>query len=379
VTSDPSDRLLFFAYRQPPSSTGVSVYFSPSAIRLPSFGFESNGTYEINLSLPGFAVAWERRDHPRDPGLLCFNKSHETTTWSGIIPTRGTFIPLIAACSQFSGDLFVITNYTNPSGGGDYREKYTFELLRILGCIYPFFSFCWYLNCRFHPEFFIDIHHYMTLLPLLKSGVLFLEAELYRKRRIDPVDVAWSLIASVLVHSSLFTVLTCAAAGWCTYADRVKAGKVVSAMILSFSFFASSALGNYYRIFVSVTSVTLFVGLVVIAGMASKIVIRWLRSTDEVLTRKYEMVLYFMFNVVVVCSGMGIANVVARLHHFWAIVRLSIIEGGCLALFVLQMRFFFYRQDHIPAYFRKGLREAMSHPKLAVIVEPTSHRLFAIN
>jgi hypothetical protein len=191
VTRDPSDRLLFFAYRQPSALSREALCVSRGSARLPSFGFEANGTYRITLPAPGFALAWQQGGHAPDPGAVCLHRGPENGTWAGSMRIGGVYIPIVVACKPFTGSIEAVTVYKNPTFQGDYREKWVFEFLTCLAYIYPIFSACWYLKCRFHPEFFIDLHHYMSVLPLVKSGVLFLEAELYRKRKIDPVDVAW--------------------------------------------------------------------------------------------------------------------------------------------------------------------------------------------
>jgi hypothetical protein len=84
--------------------------------------------------------------------------------------------------------LAIVTVYKYPLGKGDRRDTSVFEFLRTLAHIWPKFTLFWYLNCRLHPVLVSDIHHYMTIVPLVKAGVLFREAELYRQHRIDRVD-----------------------------------------------------------------------------------------------------------------------------------------------------------------------------------------------
>jgi hypothetical protein len=193
-------------------------------------------------------LAMVPRNSPLSPPELC-NHSIATVnrTWNGSIEAQAVFSPVIVACNGSVGSASVFTQYRNPSGRGDYRERWVWEFLRGLAYCYAGMSFCWYLNLRLHPEFLIEIHHYMMILPLTKAGVLFLESEVYRKERVDHVDVIWSLIASVIVHTALCILLICAACGWCTYTERVQTWKILSSAGLSAAFFGSSAVGAFYN------------------------------------------------------------------------------------------------------------------------------------
>jgi hypothetical protein len=75
----------------------------------------------------------------------------------------------------------------------------------------------------------------------------------------------------------------------------------------------------------------------------------WSRSqSGSPLAQKYELVIYFLFHTVIVVALTALVNFVGMINGFWLNVRVFLIEIGCLVLFVMQMRFFFYSSNHVP-------------------------------
>lgn len=331
--------------------------------------------------------------------------------WNGTILKQGVYSPYIIDCSASSSSFVSLTRFENPTIF-DFRERGTYSTLKGLSILYPSITILYIINGLSFPQFYVDMHHYLTFIPIFKAGVLILEAELYGNKYVDPVDVAWSLTASVVLHSVFTTVLLMIAAGWCTYEEEMQMRDVIIYITLPATMLISSALSNYSVLFTYLEDVSIISFAVLVASMYTRI-IRKLKASrasiaraerslneayndnneenenDEIndndyntiestaiinddsnvddpnniqedeesdsdahcdpnYVKKLEMVLRFMNCCAINILTFFLLSEIAMFLNAWAFIRMLIIELGILNIFIIEMCFFFYRADHAP-------------------------------
>ncbi|OHS96530.1 hypothetical protein TRFO_09920 [Tritrichomonas foetus] len=423
VLFDPSHWHLFFAYRESPSYYKIKIPSKSQFTRLPTFGFEETGKYSIKLTGKNisninfllinqdFSFSFKKfcsntfthnfrglldidtNGIENINGLLTqeINETQEKISqsniseeavrfWNGTINEKGVYCPYLIDCSGTSSEFISISRFENPKIF-DYREKGIYFLLKGLALLYPVITVLWILNSFAHPQFYVDIHHYLTFLPLFKAGVLILESELYNNKYVDPIDVAWSLTASVIVHSALVILLGIIASGWCTYEENIPISEIVIYAVLSLTLFTSSALSNYLALFTYLAAFSVFSMACLVIGTYWKIIkkLNLAKQFDQNLVKKLQMVLKFMNFCVGDILIFSLLNSLAMWLNLWSIVRIVIVEIGVLISFIIQMCFFFYRADHIPVKNAKIPITKYIKNKVAVLIEPNSKRLFCLH
>lgn len=419
------------AYRRPITKSTNENNNSIITIQPKANGNE-NSKIDDNKNINEITLQKINNTQKYDPHLL------QVLQWNGTILKRGIYSPYIIDCSGSSSSFISLTRFENPTIF-DFRERGTYTTLKGLCILYPALTVLWILNGLSFPQFFVDMHHYLTFLPIFKAGVLILESELYGNKYVDPIDVAWSLVASVVLHSVFITVLLMIAGGWCTYEEEMQQRDIIIYIILPATMLTSSALSNYSVICTYLMKVCLASFALLIASMYSRI-IRKLRASrasiaraersitnsdsdnegnsdnnndveeeeeeeesdahcDPNYVKKLEMVLRFMNFCAADITIFFLLSEIAMWMNTWAIIRMVIIELGILNIFIIEMCFFFYRADHapIPVSFhqnntrnnqnqnenknndRKSRITKLLKRKITILIEPNSKHLFCLH
>ena len=401
---DPSRWFFFFVFRDSPSFYKISIPKNSFATRLPTFGFEKNGRFSAeicgeNIGNVFFMFVPQELDFSSDQfcksnisfdsiydnkDSILYNSydinSNTKKFWNGTIDKKGVYIPFLINCNADNSPFTSISSFENPDVF-DYREKGISFILKCLAQIYPVFSVLWVLNGLLYNQFFVDLHHYLSFLPLFKAGILFLESELYNNKSIDPVDVAWSLAASVVLHTALIVLLCVIFSGWCTYEESFPVKDFVIYSVLSFITGCSSALSNYLEIFRYVYYASLLLIVFMVLSSYYKITSKLSQAnenTDLNQVKKLTMVLKFMNYCILNISFFSGLNLLALHYNVYPIFRILIVEFGILNLFIIQMLFFFYRSDHVPIITSKPKIQIDKciQSKFVVLIEPqNSHKI----
>lgn len=490
IVFDPSRWRFFFAYRESPSYSKITLPANSVVTRLPSFGFDQNGTFSVkltsryssesNISNVRFVFVEQQFDFHFSIKKFCqkgskyinsdyisFGKyannniseiphqtskhSHsilsrttnqvghtnkendtiipntisilndsfdnrkekvlspsqnnliQTLEWNGTVLKKGIYSPYLIDCTASSQSFTSLTRFENPDIF-DFRERGISMTLKGLSILYPSLTVLWILNGLSFPQFFVDMHHFLTFLPLFKSGVLILESELYCNKYVDPIDVAWTLTASVVLHTSLLIILLLIANGWCTYEESIQPRDVLIYTLISLTMLSCCALSNYSVLCTYLCQISVAAFIILIAITYARI-IRKLRasrqriaqveehmqihenesqqpdsnipiqeqSTDSDIqssisidheeeemndddlqmcdpnyVKKLEMVLSFMNCCTVNMILFFVLDTIAMWLNAWIFVRIIIVELGVLINFILLMCFFFYRANHAP-------------------------------
>ena len=384
IILDPSKWLFFFAYRQPTSNFNLEIPAGSFATYLPSFGFRKNGTYDIKVvgaTAQQYQLFVRKLSENIEFEKVCTeSKLNLNTNWKCIVKRKGIYSFYIVDCFRNNSDNYVNIKYLNPKGKGDYREVGIYTLLIVLTITYLVIFILWIINKYMHSQFSIGIHKCMTFLPLLKAFLTFYETRIYDYDK-DTVNVKICLLISVITHAFLFGLMGIICAGWSIYTERCKKIDLFVYIVMPLIYFGSSALLNFSSMFFSISFVSFMIYAMKLTFTFSNIKNMLYQIHTHRYKQKLILILSFMHNVLILVFFSSFINILALSLNIMSSIRLLILEGGILMLFISQMYFFFYRTSYDPQDLvtQTELISCIKKNKLFLFLEPKGNILCILN
>jgi hypothetical protein len=197
-----------------------------------------------------------------------------------------------------------------------------------------------------------------------------LESQLYANPRCDDIDAAWSMAASVAVDTALFALFGCVFAGWSTYRPCIPLTDIACSFATSFSFFGAMALSNFIPQFAHLSRLSLFSAAIALALLYRRMQRFLSELTDLLHIFQMRIMIVFLLITFSLVVAIGLVNQAGLALGIGILGRMIVVEGGCLALFWMQMGFLMARSESVAA---KRLRKKFAvSARLVVMRSPVA-------
>lgn len=244
--------LISIAYRRK-----FVIYTSRSQYELPSFGFDANGTYLIDIedipsdSQTELKIAFLNKNDYKNyffkffPPSICdlqgipkFDINYSQHTLKGTFPTKTDLFPFIIRCDTVFDyiDLTILTEYRNPTTFLDNRMVKGIRGEMAICILYFIFSIAWLSNWFFNFHYHSGIHYIISTIILLYMFTHILRfCEL---QQLDKSDNSKTLTNSRIIFSYLgatfcFLLFLLGSEGYCILLESLPIQRILTAFIVS--------------------------------------------------------------------------------------------------------------------------------------------------
>lgn len=357
-----------------------------------SFGFESNGTFQISIRLTrpaAFTLTLESAEerHTRVDGstalsYMCTNMSYPiaklnaSTTgvtgefeWTDSVRTRGVYYLSITFCQGRGSDCEVSAFYINPNSFLDYRDE-LFPLLYLGICgVWICVTFAWIANGLLYHRFHIDAHSACVCASLARVVDLFMKGIDWSHQRNGSSDNVFLKMVGNASSGAFWTVVLAipvlVTAGWGTYDESIPAGYVMfigsGAMVAVCTMMLATEVGWYSdeMSFRWILCVMMMFGIAIYGWLYAKAIDRLLKAMRRLLPtdrfgpvmKKIEMVLKVNMYVVWVVGVVCICEILIWFEKDMRVAWLmDIIEVEVVAVMSMMacVKMLMLKDEHVP-------------------------------
>lgn len=244
--------LISIAYRRK-----FVIYTSRSQYELPSFGFDANGTYLIDIedipsdSQTELKIAFLNKNDYKNyffkffPPSICdlqgipkFDINYSQHTLKGTFPTKTDLFPFIIRCDTVFEylDFTILTEYHNPTTFLDNRMVKGIKGEMSICVLYFAFSIAWLAN------WFLNFHHQRGLHYCLTAIIfLYMFSHILRfceLQQLDKSDNSKKLTNSRIIFSYFAATFCClffllGSEGYCILIDSLPIQRILTTFIVS--------------------------------------------------------------------------------------------------------------------------------------------------
>lgn len=371
---------LFLAYCQCSQRKYYVTTYLP-VIPLDSFGFEENGTFEINLlnsnrsTLIIFLATFDEMksriiheisflDICQNPKIhlsalnSSFYKNTKMVYWRGSIKRKDVYYPYILNCNRTKSKYTISTNFTNPASHLDLRDEFYPYFYTGLSYIYMAITVIYVINFLIFPSFGILIPPILAVINTTKSMITSKYAQIWLDRRIglysyDYFGTYFFNFIYILHYTAFLSFPTFIIAGWCIYRETIPFFEsliiVLSALIFVLGVWSFRFTLSLKDIFVSIGFVMIGF-LSVVRNNVDYIMIS--SHLNDVTSRslvqfrkKLSLVLRFDAAFLSILIALALLYSMALSFDFWSIVSDFIFEILMLSISVVELYLFIYRKE----------------------------------
>jgi hypothetical protein len=253
----------------------------------------------------------------------------------------------------------VTARFTNRDTCLDSRETGIPSLYAVLIFIHAFIAMVFIVNQILFPHFIVPIHACFSLCSVLKTVSCYVFAKLWQWKSLhDEFPMESAFVAEgiyVVAHTLLFTFNGLAIMGWGTYRENMPAAEAINIFMVSAWFFVIQSFKDYANRgavslgvwFLSLNGCAIYVYMMFSSIMAAvKMEDLFWRSRDMVMLRKLGMALDFGGYAVVWMCCVFFACAYFMATPSWSFLEKLVCEGFLLALSIIDLAVFMYRERH---------------------------------
>lgn len=348
---------------------------------LDSFGFEINGTFEINLlnsnrsTLIIFLATFDEMkarivreisffDVCGNPQIhlsalnSTIRPNTKTVYWRDKVSHKDVYYPYILNCNRTKSKYSILTNYTNPGTHLDFRDEFYPYFCTGLSYVYMAITFIYFVDFLLFPSFGILIPPILAVINTTKAMVMSKYAQIWLDRRsglysYDYYGTNFFNFLYILHYTSFLSFPTFIIAGWCIYRETIPLFEslliVLSALIFVLGVWSFRFTLSLKDIFVSIGFVMIGflsvvrnnVDYIMMSSHLSDTVSRDLRQFHQ----KLSLVLRFDAAFLSILITLALVYSMTLSFDFWLIVSDMIFEGLMLSISVVELYLFLYRKE----------------------------------
>ena len=351
-------------------------------LRLTSFGFEENATFNLNISAfnKSMMIAFlipedleiQRVEAESLVSIICdprkkkfiseYNSSLQYTdvlSWNGTIHKRNVYHPYVFMCYPNSTKYYIMTDYQNVNSHLDFRDYDYPYFYALLSYIYILCTAAWIINELICNKFAIPLHTCFALVSGTKAILSALYADLWECRHTG--KCSYNYFGSELFNSLfifhyvlLLTVPILAMSGWCIYRDFLSLNETYKILFANVSIVIGFWKINYIYAIKDVMLIMLLlsIGLMVFLRVTSDYISNLIRiddsisSSHEYLRKKINLLASFSWIVIFFGTGYIIFYILFISLNLWNITQDVLIEVCILIFTFIEMYFFMYRNKY---------------------------------
>ena len=351
-----------------------------SGYQLPSFGFQENGKFRFvvktaqssTLSL-FLATSSEIRSKVyrnvkfvsscKDPTehIAILNRTYRKEgrffEWTGTITEKAVYWPYFVNCEQNVSNVEVSLEFSNPQSLIDYRDEY-YSLLSLVFCfVYVLITLVWLVNWLMYSRFFIALHWAMCLIAVTKAVVMAGSSMKWEDARLGNEASIWrkffNMSMTVTHYTLVLSVPLLVLSGWCTFIehyDVTQMGSIIgSGFVLVFGIMTVGEISSVAEALVSM--ILVFFGVlwylkncIEVGGLVTRLMSLEIAPGSGLL--KVKMVSSFGYTLIVLLVIVLSVCFTTLTFDMWPIVSSAMLEIGFVALQLVEMKFFLFRNGY---------------------------------
>jgi hypothetical protein len=343
--------------------------------RIPSFGFQENGTFHFDVAsghqivinvlmmtseelrkktYSGIPFSASCGHSP--PLIAVHNRTNQGNgshfQWSGRIPSQAVYWPFFVTCTPSNTIFTVLATFTNSDFAIDYRDV-DYSLMDLVLCIiYAIIAIIWIINSLFHPTFFIPLQMGFMLSSATKSVLMAFTAMRWEDKRVGLDSPNYWHDGLFIVHHGLFIgLLFLAVEGWGTFREHFSLVEILGPFLSGCCLVGGALFAVHSPLFELILMCVMLalLGLVILLQRAAATVV-FLRRVIAVSSQLSggpppSVLLVLRFGVCILIASSGV------LGCFFAIATLEftdlqaslIVEAGILVIAVVEAALFMLR------------------------------------
>lgn len=380
--------------------------------QFPSFGFEANGTFSIELETKAeakiniFLMRYEELQAKSANGIsfaescdehnlrylaelnYTSTKLHTWNSWNGTITKRDVYWIYLINCYTNRSNTKMTIDFQNPDSFLDYRDDHRGIVCFILCCLYIILALIWLANGLLHLNFMIPLHTLTTIMVITKAICLGLEAKQWELERIGlELSKENTLLSYVffIVHYSLFWAIPVLIfSGWCTYNDKMNKDEVASTflgiILMLVGVRCSDSEGSMGDTLLAMSFILVgFLWYLHQAAASLMLITKVIEFGDHPeIQNKLSLVTGYLEGIGSIIFVMFAGAFAASSSDVWPVVQTLTYEMAALAVIVVQMRHFLLKDEHAGVVYSEE-NEQQTEVLLRILEDPNEKEFVVLS